>query len=122
MLVSSVISRVFLSSNPTNTTYLHFIAPDWLLNVWDRGSAMAITPDGLRCQSREQKEWHGCRANKGVHSNGKYYYEATVTDEGLCRVGWSTPLVRTCLFPIYRLLSKELPKYSLLLGQLRSWY
>ena len=21
---------------------------------------------------------------------GKYYYEATVTDEGLCRVGWST--------------------------------
>ena len=23
---------------------------------------------------------------------GKYYYEATVTDEGLCRVGWSTDL------------------------------
>ena len=23
---------------------------------------------------------------------GKYYYEATVTDEGLCRVGWSTEL------------------------------
>ena len=22
--------------------------------------------------------------------SGKYYYEATVTDEGLCRVGWST--------------------------------
>ena len=21
---------------------------------------------------------------------GKYYFEATVTDEGLCRVGWST--------------------------------
>jgi ATP-dependent RNA helicase DDX1 len=21
---------------------------------------------------------------------GKYYYEAEVTDEGLCRVGWST--------------------------------
>ena len=21
---------------------------------------------------------------------GRYYYEATVTDEGLCRVGWST--------------------------------
>ena len=21
---------------------------------------------------------------------GKYYYEATVTDEGLCRVGWAT--------------------------------
>lgn len=24
--------------------------------------------------------------------SGKYYYEATVTDEGLCRVGWSTDL------------------------------
>ena len=24
------------------------------------------------------------------HHTGKYYYEATVTDEGLCRVGWST--------------------------------
>ena len=23
---------------------------------------------------------------------GKYYYEATVTDEGLCRIGWSTEL------------------------------
>jgi Superfamily II DNA and RNA helicases len=25
-----------------------------------------------------------------VYGRGKYYYEATVTDEGLCRVGWST--------------------------------
>lgn len=25
-----------------------------------------------------------------VYESGKYYYEATVTDEGLCRVGWST--------------------------------
>ncbi|XP_050425245.1 ATP-dependent RNA helicase Ddx1 [Adelges cooleyi] len=62
----------------------------WKLNLWDRSSAMAITPDGLRCQSREQKEWHGCRATKGVKNSGKYYYEVTVTDEGLCRVGWST--------------------------------
>ncbi|CAH0384139.1 unnamed protein product [Bemisia tabaci] len=65
-------------------------SPLWLLNVWDRSSAMAITPDGLRCQSRDQKQWNGCRANKGVTSRGKYYYEATVTDEGLCRIGWST--------------------------------
>ncbi|XP_067005391.1 ATP-dependent RNA helicase Ddx1 [Anabrus simplex] len=62
----------------------------WVLSFFDRGPAMAVTPDGLRCQSREPKEWHGCRATKGVHSKGKYYYEATVTDEGLCRVGWST--------------------------------
>ncbi|XP_031845611.1 ATP-dependent RNA helicase Ddx1 [Nomia melanderi] len=63
---------------------------NWLLSLFDRGRALAVTPDGLRCQSREQKEWHGCRANKGVHGSKKFFYEATVTDEGLCRVGWST--------------------------------
>ena len=50
---------------------------------------MAVTPDGLRCQSRTPN-WQGCRATKAVQSSGRYYYEATVTDEGLCRVGWST--------------------------------
>ena len=64
----------------------------WTLSFHDRGNAMAITPDGLRCQSREFKEWHGCRATTGVSGSGKYYYEATVTDEGLCRVGWSSEL------------------------------
>lgn len=62
----------------------------WLLSFFDRGPAMAVSPDGLLCQSREHKEWHGCRTTKGIASKGKYYYEATVTDEGLCRVGWST--------------------------------
>nr|XP_033337040.1 ATP-dependent RNA helicase Ddx1-like isoform X2 [Megalopta genalis] len=61
----------------------------WSLSLFDRGTALAVTPDGLRCQSREQKEWHGCRANKGVQGNKKFFFEATVTDEGLCRVGWS---------------------------------
>jgi ATP-dependent RNA helicase DDX1 len=51
----------------------------------------AIDPEGLLCQSRDQAQWHGCRCAKGVINKGKYYYEATVTDEGLCRVGWSTP-------------------------------
>lgn len=60
------------------------------LSFFDRDPAMAITPEGLRCQSREQKEWHGCRATRGVFGKGKYFYEAIVTDEGLCRVGWST--------------------------------
>lgn len=55
----------------------------------DRGSAIAITPDGLRVQSREQKEWHGTRCTRGVRG-GKWGFEAMVTDEGLCRVGWST--------------------------------
>lgn len=60
------------------------------MSFFDRGNALAVTPDGLRCQSREQNQWHGCRATTGVKGRGKYYYEATVTDEGLCRVGWST--------------------------------
>lgn len=79
----------------------------------------AIGADGLCCQSREFKEWHGCRSTKGVtkgkktsflcflskdqgnpgkiHSShffffvsGKYYYEVACHDQGLCRVGWST--------------------------------
>jgi len=65
--------------------------PDkWTMSFFDRGPALAVSPDGLRCQSREQREWHGARAVKGVSGRGKYYYEATVTDEGLCRVGFSS--------------------------------
>ncbi|EDS42505.1 ATP-dependent RNA helicase Ddx1 [Culex quinquefasciatus] len=57
-------------------------AKPWTLSFTDRGNAMAVTPDGLRCQSREFKEWHGCRGTTGVRGGkGKYYYEATVTDE-----------------------------------------
>ncbi|XP_034238191.1 ATP-dependent RNA helicase Ddx1 [Thrips palmi] len=66
------------------------LSTPWTLSFWDRDSSMAVTPDGLRCQSRATN-WQGCRATKAVQSSGKYYYEATVTDEGLCRVGWSTP-------------------------------
>lgn len=85
----------------------------WRMSFFDRGNALAVAPDGLRCQSREQKEWHGGRTTTGVRGefpkkknisqfvevlliflsvlgSGKYYFEATVTDEGLCRVGWST--------------------------------
>lgn len=73
--------------------HLLFTATHWSLSLFDRGGALAVTPDGLRCQSREQKEWHGCRANKGVHGSKKFFFEAIVTDEGLCRVGWSTDQV-----------------------------
>lgn len=38
----------------------------WRMSFFDRGNALAITPDGLRCQSREQREWHGGRATTGV--------------------------------------------------------
>ncbi len=51
---------------------------------------IAIDADGFLCQTRDENQWHGCRCTKGVINKGKYYYEATVTDEGLCRIGWST--------------------------------
>lgn len=63
---------------------------EWTLSMYDRGPELAVTPDGLRCQSRHFKEWHGVRASKGVVGKGRYYYEATVMDEGLCRMGFST--------------------------------
>nr|KAF6429171.1 DEAD-box helicase 1 [Molossus molossus] len=61
----------------------------WQMNPYDRGSAFAIGSDGLCCQSREIKEWHGCRATKGL-TKGKHYYEVSCHDQGLCRVGWSS--------------------------------
>jgi hypothetical protein len=60
------------------------------MSMIDRGSALAVAPGGLRVQSREHREWHGGRCTRGVQGSGKYAFEATVTDEGLCRVGWST--------------------------------
>ncbi|XP_066153247.1 ATP-dependent RNA helicase Ddx1 [Euwallacea fornicatus] len=65
------------------------VSPGWSMSTYDRGSALAVAPDGLRVQSREFKEWHGNRCTQGV-IGGKWGFEATVTDEGLCRVGWST--------------------------------
>nr|XP_045611031.1 ATP-dependent RNA helicase Ddx1-like isoform X2 [Procambarus clarkii] len=67
------------------------ISPLWLMSFFDRDAGMAVTPDGLRCQSRDPKTWQGARCTKGVTGKGKYYYEAVVSDEGLCRVGWATP-------------------------------
>lgn len=61
----------------------------WVLSVYDRSPGMAVSqPAGLKCQSREP-QWNGIRCAQGVVNGGRYYYEATVSDEGLCRVGWS---------------------------------
>jgi ATP-dependent RNA helicase DDX1 len=61
-----------------------------MLSDTDRDSAFAVDDTGLRCQARLEQKWAGGRATFGV-TRGKYYYEAEVTDEGLCRVGWSSP-------------------------------
>lgn len=34
---------------------------------------IAVSPDGKMCQSREPKEWHGCRATKGVQGHGNQF-------------------------------------------------
>ncbi|XP_066593768.1 ATP-dependent RNA helicase Ddx1 [Prorops nasuta] len=78
------------SGKSTSTGTAAHQSTHWSMSLFDRSDALAVTPDGMRCQSRAQREWNGCRATKGVHGKGKYYYEATVVDEGLCRVGWST--------------------------------
>uniref|UniRef100_A0A0R3RJZ0 ATP-dependent RNA helicase n=1 Tax=Elaeophora elaphi TaxID=1147741 RepID=A0A0R3RJZ0_9BILA len=62
----------------------------WCLNVHDRDKNLAIAPDGLLCQSRDPKAWNGTRCTHGVVGKGKFYYEGTITDDGLCRLGWST--------------------------------
>ncbi|XP_057653483.1 ATP-dependent RNA helicase Ddx1 [Diorhabda carinulata] len=65
------------------------LSQPWIMSTLDRGNAIAVSPDGKRVQSREQRDWNGVRCTRGVKS-GKWGFEATVTDEGLCRVGWST--------------------------------
>ncbi|KAK7113868.1 hypothetical protein V1264_000029 [Littorina saxatilis] len=74
----------------------------WKMNSYDRGEALAIDPEGTLCQARDSASWHGTRSNKAVVGAGKWYYEGTVTDEGLCRLGWSTGQARldlgTCKF------------------------
>lgn len=73
------------SSSTSNTNAPH----QCHLDIDDRDTVVAISQDGLTCQSRDEYSWGGCRASLGIFS-GKAYYEATVQDEGLCRVGWST--------------------------------
>jgi len=90
----------------------------WVLSSKDRTDSPAVTPDGLRCQSREQRAWHGCRATTGVAGKGKFYFEALVMDEGLCRVGWSTESASLFNF-FYKLVVKPLFEC---LGSARPWY
>eukprot|EP00037_Helgoeca_nana_P016987 m.160263 g.160263 ORF g.160263 m.160263 type:complete len:733 (-) comp23784_c0_seq5:112-2310(-) len=60
-----------------------------VMNPFDRQPDFAISEDGLLCQSRVERGWQGARTTLGV-VKGKHYYEALMTDEGLCRCGWST--------------------------------
>ncbi|KAI6225015.1 ATP-dependent RNA helicase DDX1 [Aphelenchoides besseyi] len=67
----------------------------WRMNVFDKDGNLGIDETGFVCQSTHPKLWSGCRAAMGVCGKGKYYYEATIQTDGLCRMGWST--ARACL-------------------------
>ena len=58
------------------------------VNTEDREAQLAVDGSGLICQSRAERQWQGARAERGVRS-GCHYYEVSVRDEGLVRVGWS---------------------------------
>ena len=61
------------------------------LSLDDRDSMLAVSqPDQLVCQSRSERQWQGVRATTGATKGAKIYFEATVEDDGLCRVGFST--------------------------------
>lgn len=51
------------------------------LSIEDRSPMLAITPDGLSCQCRQERDWAGARATKGV-LQGKFYYEVGMSDAG----------------------------------------
>lgn len=59
------------------------------LSAEDRDAGFSVSPDGLQCQSRHDKQWCGGRATVGI-KGGKYYYEAYVAKDGISRLGWST--------------------------------
>jgi ATP-dependent RNA helicase DDX1 len=58
------------------------------LSTVDRDPGLAVAPCGHRAQSRSARAWRGARATHAL-ATGAAYYEATVADDGLCRVGWA---------------------------------
>ena len=85
------------------------------VSATDRDELLAVSPCGLRAQARSERKWAGARATAGVSllsavsaaagggGGGEkdeeektaeeelVFFEATVRDEGLARVGWSLP-------------------------------
>lgn len=68
------------------------------VSATDRDSLLAVSACGLRAQARSEKKWAGARATAGVSLSSAagaeqgqlVFFEATVRDEGLARVGWSS--------------------------------
>ena len=82
------------------------------VSATDRDALLAVSACGLRAQARSEKKWAGARATAGVslsvaaaaaaaagggeegeegEKTELVLFEATLRDDGLLRVGWSTP-------------------------------
>ncbi|KAH9281428.1 Band 4.1-like protein 2 [Echinococcus granulosus] len=63
----------------------------WRLNPYDATAGVEVRPDGMAVQAHWGSGWQGCRANRGVRGEGRFYYEARVIESnGLARIGWTT--------------------------------
>jgi len=73
------------------------------MSLDDRDKSVSIHPSssGLHIQTRNERNWVGCRCNTGIginvpskHNNEtlakKLYFECTIKDEGAVRLGYST--------------------------------
>ena len=66
------------------------------MSLQDRDPICAVdASSGLLVQTRHPRDWAGVRCSFGVvpgpssSEGNKWFFEAEVTDEGLCRVGWT---------------------------------
>jgi len=62
---------------------------DMQVSSEDRDALLAVSEDGLKAQARHERFWAGGRGTFGALT-GRHYYEVSVSDEGLVRVGWAT--------------------------------
>ncbi|KAI3416068.1 ATP-dependent RNA helicase ddx1 [Globodera pallida] len=87
-----ILQIVFESMQPSKPNRLGAVVEDnsWRMNIFDRDHNLGVDVSGLVCESNHPKLWSGTRAVRGVKGSGKYYYEALIESDGLCRMGWST--------------------------------
>lgn len=84
----SNITSLVSSVNPPGTTAKKTTSKEFRMSASDRDAAFTITGNAVK--NPDQYRWQGGRSEKGVVS-GKWYYEAEITDNGLCRIGFATP-------------------------------
>jgi ATP-dependent RNA helicase DDX1 len=64
-------------------------AADLRIDESDKDGLFNVAGNGLGGSVGASKNWAGARASHGLNG-GKYFYEAVVEGDGICRFGWST--------------------------------